>query len=98
MIEKIVNYFGNDKILHFLVGSLISSAIAVILLIQDGAVGGTCIAYPVLGFIVSGIAGLIKESIIDSDFDWKNLVATLIGGATPIIATTIEILFYTLSN
>ena len=97
-MDKILNYFGTDKVLHFLVGAVISFVFTNICMIQEGLSGISCVVFGVIGLAVAAFAGLVKELIIDSTFDWKDLAATVLGGLLPVIANAVGALFYALSN
>lgn len=97
-MDKILNYFGTDKVLHFLVGAVIAFIVTNVVMLQEAVVGIPCIAMGVIGLIVAGFAGLVKELIIDSSFDWKDLVATLTGGVLPVATNAVGASFYLLSN
>ena len=98
MIDKILDFFGTDKILHFLVGAVISFMFTNVCMIQEGLSGVSCIAVSVIGLIAAIFFGLVKELIIDSTFDWKDLLATFIGGLFPIIINAVGAIFHVLSN
>lgn len=97
-MEKILEFFGGtDKVLHFLVGAVLAFIFTNVVMIQDGALGVSCIVYSGIGFAVAAFAALLKELIIDSTFDWKDLVATLLGGLLPAVVNAVGALFYFLS-
>lgn len=95
-MEKILNFFGTDKVLHFLAGAVIAFIITNVCMIQDGITGATCIAFAAIGLAAAAVIGLIKE-LIDSEFNWKDLFATILGGLLPAAANAIGALFHLLS-
>lgn len=98
MIDKLVNFFGTDKVLHFLAGAVIAFVFTNVLMIQEGSVGVSCIVCGFIGIIVAAFAALVKDLIIDSSFDWKDFVATLTGGVLPVLVNAIGAMFNALSN
>lgn len=98
-MEKILEFFGGtDRVLHFLVGAVLSFMFTNVSMLQDGVLGTSCIIFGLIGFAVAAFAGIVKELIIDSTFDWKDFVATLLGGILPVVVNAIGALFFVLSN
>lgn len=64
----IVNTFGSDKILHFFGGGWIISMLS-----PFGRYG------ILVGIIIVLILSLIKEGFLDDMFDWKDILAAMIG-------------------
>jgi archaellum biogenesis protein FlaJ (TadC family) len=54
--------------------------------------------YPIVGSVITAFVSAIKELILDSKTDWKDLYAALIGSATVFVATIIGFLFFLGSN
>ena len=74
---KAVDKWGLDKVTHFLAGALV----AVMAYLVSCMAGATQAASLATGFGLSIVAGVVKE-LFDERFDWKDLLATAIGGAT----------------
>ena len=75
-LEKLNLPFGVDKQLHFIAGFIISTT--VILITSSIAAG----------LIVTFFAGFYKEFKDEMDyagFDWKDLLATMIGWIVPVL-------------
>lgn len=77
---RAVDKWGLDKTTHFLVGALI----VVLVYLASCTVGATQVASLAVGFGLSIVAGVAKE-LLDERFDWKDLLATAIGGAAAAI-------------
>lgn len=81
---KAVEKWGLDKVTHFLAGALV----AVMAYLVTCMTGATQVASLSTGFGLSIVAGVVKE-LLDERFDWKDLLATAIGGATATIGLII---------
>lgn len=81
---KAVDKWGLDKVTHFLAGALV----AVMACLVACMAGATQAASLATGFGLSIVAGVVKE-LFDERFDWKDLLATAIGGAAATIGLII---------
>lgn len=81
---RAVDKWGLDKTTHFLVGALI----VVLAYLVVGMAGATQAASLATGFGLSIVAGVVKE-LYDERFEWKDLLATAIGGAAATIGLVI---------
>lgn len=81
---KAVDKWGLDKVTHFLAGALV----AVMSYLVTCMTGATQVASLSTGFGLSIVAGVVKE-LLDERFDWKDLLATAIGGAAATIGLII---------
>ena len=81
---KAVEKWGLDKVTHFLAGALV----AVMAYLVVGIAGATQAASLATGFGLSIVAGVVKE-LFDERFEWKDLLATAIGGAAATIGLVI---------
>lgn len=77
---KAVDKWGLDKVTHFLAGALV----AVMAYLVVSMAGATEAASLATGFGLSIVAGVVKE-LLDERFEWKDLLATAIGGAAATI-------------
>lgn len=94
MLDKLVNKLGADKIMHFLAGGWICAFITLVAIIQEGSrLSNTQLLFsPTIGFICVFVIAVLKE-LTDTKFDWKDILATMIGAVTIYIATVIGVLF-----
>lgn len=81
---KAVDKCGLDKVTHFLAGALVA-VMAYLVAVMAGATQAASLA---TGFGLSIVAGVVKE-LLDERFDWKDLLATAIGGAAATIGLVI---------
>ena len=81
---KAVEKWGLDKVTHFLAGALV----AVVTYLVVCMAGATQAASLSTGFGLSIVAGVVKE-LLDERFEWKDLLATAIGGAAATIGLVI---------
>ena len=89
---------GQDKILHFLVGSLITAFMTLIVGLQEPEIDWSTMGAPVIGLVVAAFFGFVKEKIVDTEFDIKDLMATILGSVPIFLATFLGILFHILSK
>ena len=76
MLEKLVNKFGYDKLLHFAFGAVISFVFTNVIMLQDGITGVSNIWVAIAGIVITMILECIKEFIIDATPDKKDILAT----------------------
>lgn len=72
-MKKLLNFVASiphDKLLHFIAGVLITAVVAVVFP-----------RFAVLGAIVAGLAKEVYDEITYGGWDWKDLLATIMGGA-----------------
>ena len=81
LIDNIINKFGSDKILHFLVGGYLTCLF--------GLFGWVSL---IIGFIITFILEFIKEKFLDNVFDKKDFIATMLGSILSIIVFLISML------
>ena len=84
-----INKIGVDKILHFLVGALITFIIGNIFGIQDTVTPIMLMTMTGIGVLVTLILEFIKEYIIDSPPDWSDILATFLGCLVPILTNVL---------
>lgn len=81
---KAIDKWGLDKVTHFLAGALV----AVMAYLVVSMAGATQSASLAAGFGLSIVAGVAKE-LIDERFEWKDLLATAMGGAAATVGIII---------
>lgn len=81
---KAVDKWGLDKVTHFLAGALVA-VMAYLVVSMAGAIQAASLA---AGFGLSIAAGVVKE-LLDERFEWKDLLATAIGGAAATVGLII---------
>ena len=96
--NDLITKIGQDKILHFLVGSLITAFITLVTGLQESSIDWSIMGACFIGLVVTAFFAIIKEAFIDSEFDWKDLLATLLGSVPIFIGTALGVLFHVLSN
>lgn len=96
--NDLIAKIGQDKVLHFLVGSLITAFMTLIAGLQEPEIDWSTMGAPTIGLVVTAFFAGVKEALIDTEFNWKDLVATLLGAVPIFIATAFGILFHILSN
>lgn len=97
-LNEIVTKVGQDKVLHFLVGSLITAIFTLITGLQEANIDWSTMGAPVIGLVVTVFAAGVKEYVVDDVSDWKDFVATILGSIPIFIATVIGVLFHIASN
>lgn len=96
--NELIAKIGVDKLLHFSIGGLITALLTIIVVLQEGYVDASIIAFPFIGLIPVAILSWFKEEVIDDDFSWMDILASVLGAVPVFIATALGVLFYTLSN
>ena len=98
LVEKI----GIDKLAHLGIGGLVCACITFVVILQDmdTLLGGNvwrALLTPFIGTVAVMMFELFKE-YLDSEFNWKDVLATFIGCLLVFAAVGMGILFYVLSN
>ena len=70
---------GMDKIAHFGIGGIIGAAIAIIVTLARGDYGWVVGVYPVLSHAVVFILSFIKEKFLDEEYNWLDILASVLG-------------------
>lgn len=96
--NELITKIGQDKILHFLIGSLITAIMTLIVGLQEPEIGWSTMGAPVIGLVVTAFFGFVKEKIIDTEFSVKDLIATVLGSVPIFLATFLGVLFHILSK
>lgn len=96
--NELITKIGVDKILHFSIGGFIVALFTIVATLQEGIINATTIAFPFIGLIPVAMFSWLKEIIIDDEFSWKDILASILGAVPVFIATALGVLFYTLSN
>lgn len=96
--NELITKIGVDKILHFSIGGFIVALFTITATLQEGVVNATTIAFPFIGLIPVAMFSWFKEAVIDDEFSWMDILASVLGAVPVFIATALGVLFYTLSN
>lgn len=91
-LDKFISKIGVDKVLHFLVGALISFIIITICIFYIGIVDNNIIWLSIIAVFITFAIELIKEYILDEIADIKDIVATLIGSIIPLFIAIVGML------
>ena len=97
-LDNFINKIRIDKVLHFCIGAIIAFCISNVFMLQEGIVGVNNIWFSIIGIIAAMIFEFIKEFILDSTPDKKDILATFLGSAFVFIVNVIGVLFYIWSN
>lgn len=97
-MNELVKKIGMDKIAHFGVGGLICAICTLVFILQEGMVDWKAIFAPFIGSVVVYIVSYAKERAIDSEFNWWDIVAAMLGCLCVFIAVAIGLLFNHLSQ
>lgn len=92
-MKEIVNKIGIDKIAHFGLGGLIAAFFTIIFMLQDCTeVGWNMLPWSAIGVIVTLVLSVVKEVIIDEVFEWRDIVAGVLGSLLVPAAIVIGVL------
>lgn len=75
-----------DKIAHFGIGGIIGAAIAIIVTLAIGDYGWVVGAYPFISHVVVLILSFIKEKFMDEEYNWLDILASVLGSIAVHIA------------
>lgn len=75
-LDNFINKIGIDKVLHFCIGAIIAFCVSNIFMLREGIVGVNNIWFAIIGIIAAMIFEFIKEFILDSTPDKKDILAT----------------------
>lgn len=96
--NELITRIGVDKILHFSIGGFIVALFTIVAILQEGVVDARMIAAPFIGLVPVAMFSWFKEAVIDDEFSWMDILASVLGAVPVFIATALGVLFYTLSN
>lgn len=98
-MNDFLNKVGMDKILHFSLGGLIAALMTLVVILQDVEYlsKGALLCTPFIGTVCVFIISVMKE-IADGEFNWKDVIAGVLGTVPVYIATALGVLFNVLSK
>ena len=70
---------GMDKIAHFGIGGIIGATIAIVITLARGDYGWVAGAYPFISHVVVFILSFIKEKFMDDEYNWLDILASVLG-------------------
>ena len=70
---------GMDKIAHFGIGGIIGAAIAIVITLARGDYGWVAGAYPFISHAAVFILSFIKEKFMDDEYNWLDILASVLG-------------------
>lgn len=98
-LDNFVSKVGNDKVLHFLGGGYICSLITFMVILQENFMSyGQEIESVFIGTIAVFILSAMKEMIMDSKSDWKDVLASILGCVPVFVFVALGVLFNYLSR
>lgn len=98
IIDKFLTKVGTDKVLHFAFGGFICAFITFIVSFQESNLEPwQMISFPIVGHIFVLFVSIIKE-MADTKFDWKDIIAALLGSLVIHVSACIGALFNIISN
>ena len=70
---------GMDKIAHFGTGGIIGATIAIVITLARGDYGWVAGAYPFISHAIVFILSFIKEKFMDDEYNWLDILASVLG-------------------
>lgn len=70
---------GMDKIAHFGIGGIIGAAVAIVITLAVGDYGWAAGAYPFVAHAIVFILSFIKEKFLDEEYNWLDILASVLG-------------------
>lgn len=77
---------GIDKIAHFGIGGIIGAAIAIVITLARGDYGWVVGVYPFVAHAIVFILSFVKEKFMDDEFNWLDILASVLGSIAVHIA------------
>ena len=77
---------GMDKIAHFGIGGIIGAAIAIVITLAIGDYGWVVGVYPFVSHAIVFILSFVKEKFLDEEYNWLDILASLLGSIAVHIA------------
>lgn len=77
---------GMDKIAHFGIGGIIGATIAIVITLARGDYGWVVGVYPFVSHVVVFILSFIKEKFMDDEYNWLDILASVLGSIAVHIA------------
>ena len=77
---------GMDKIAHFGIGGIIGASIAIIVTLAIGDYGWVAGVYPFVAHDIVFILSFIKEKFMDEEYNWLDILASVLGSIAVHIA------------
>lgn len=96
LVNKFIVKVGNDKVLHFLLGGLISACLTIMAILSEQMINPSMMVFPLIGVVFVWIISIFKEAVLDGEFSWADIFAGTIGASTVFIPTLIGYLLHIL--
>lgn len=77
---------GMDKIAHFGIGGIIGATIAIVITLARGDYGWVVGVYPFVAHAIVFILSFVKEKFMDEEFNWLDILASVLGSIAVHIA------------
>ena len=77
---------GMDKIAHFGIGGIIGAAIDIVITLAIGDYGWVVGVYPFISHAVVFVLSFVKEKFMDDEFNWLDILASVLGSIAVHIA------------
>lgn len=98
-LDNLLKKVGVDKVLHLFVGAWICAIFTIVSILQEGSLfWWQTILMSVAGTLAALFLSVIKEIFLDDKPDWKDVLWTLYGSMTVIVAVGIGVLFNILAH
>lgn len=86
------------KILHFLIGALVTFIIGNMACLQDGLISWDFVISTFTGVIVTMVFMATKEFIVKGEHNWNYILLVFLGSLVPVVTNIIGTIFYILSH
>lgn len=81
-MNELINKIGTDKLLHFFAGAWICAVLSIVTLLQDWEFTlPMFMLSTTISTLIVFVVSVIKE-MVDSEFNWKDILAAIIGCLT----------------
>lgn len=97
-MNELINKIGIDKLLHFFAGGWICAMLSALINLQEGDFSlQMCMLSTTFASIIVFVISIIKE-MVDKEFNWKDILAAMLGCIPNYVVYGFGHMLYRLSN
>ena len=86
-----------DKVAHFGLGGMITACMALVSILQEPLSTSGILLCPIIGHVCVFILSLMKEYIVDSEINWIDILAAMLGSAVVHVVVGLGVMFKIMS-
>lgn len=82
-----------DKVAHFGLGGMITACMAIVSILQEDLGVVATLLCPFIGHVCVFILSVLKEYIVDSDINWIDILAAMLGSFVVHVVVGLGVMF-----